>query len=371
MKKHLVITTDCFLPRWDGVARFLKELLPFFVKEFQVTVLCPEFPGGLPEFPGVHIHRYPLRPWRFGDIYFSRVSREAIERQVERADIVFNQTLGPIGMAGIDAARKHDIPLVSFVHSIEWELASRAVKYGKFLVEWGVKLLARRKYNKCDVLLTPSAGVSDVLLLNGIHAKKTVVPLGVDVTRFKPAASKAEAKRAVHIDPKKLVVGFCGRISREKDLPTLLQAFRRVQYSHDVQLLIVGAGIEEQQFRSKRITLVGATDNVVPYLQAMDVFVLPSLTETSSLATMEAMACGLPVIATPVGAIKDYIENGVNGFLFPRRDVDALAGKLDALLKSPKARDAVGKAARETIAQRHTWEQVAQKIVFVLHELTN
>jgi glycosyltransferase involved in cell wall biosynthesis len=117
--------------------------------------------------------------------------------------------------------------------------------------------------------------------------------------------------------------------------------------------------------------LVGATDNVVPYLQAMDVFVLPSLTETSSLATMEAMACGLPVIATPVGAIKDYIENGVNGFLFPRRDVDALAGKLDALLKSPKARDAVGKAARETIAQRHTWEQVAQKIVFVLHELTN
>jgi len=371
MKKQLLITTDCFLPRWDGIARFLKELVPLLSTEFDVTVACPRFPGTPPDIPGIRIHRFPLLNIRFGDIHFAWVSSANLLPLVERADIVFNQTLGPIGMAGIAAAKKLDVPLVSFVHSIDWELASRAVKYGKFLVELTVKILARWKYNQCDLLLTPSTGVSDILSLNGIKTRKAVVPLGVDVKRFTPPASKAMAKKAIGIDPDKLVVGFCGRIGREKDLPTLIKAFRRVQHKHAVQLLIVGAGIEERSFRNPRITLTGAVDNVVPCLQAMDIFVLPSLTETSSLATMEAMSCGLPVIATPVGSVKDYIEDGVNGFLFPRQDVDVLVEKLNALLKSPKAREAVGAAARQTITRRHTWEQVAKQVSFVLHELTS
>jgi glycosyltransferase involved in cell wall biosynthesis len=371
MKKHLLITTDCFLPRWDGIARFLKELLPSLTREFEVTVACPEFPGKPPELPGVHVHRYPLLKIRFGDIYFAWVSRAAIEQLVERADMVFNQTLGPIGLAAISAAKKHDVPLVSYVHSIDWELASRAIKYGKHLVEVFVRRLATKKYNQCDLLLTPSTGVSDMLSVHGVRTTKIVVPLGVDAKQFRPAASKLMAKKAIGIDPKTLVVGFSGRIGREKDLPTLLKAFRRIQHKHDVKLLIVGSGIEEREFKNPRIMLTGSVDNVVPYLQAMDIFVLPSLTETSSLATMEAMASGLPVIATPVGSVKDYVEDGVNGFLFSRQDVDALAEKLHALLKSPKAREMVGAAARETIMKRATWQQTAQTIMRVLHELTS
>ncbi len=370
MKKHLVISTDCFLPRWDGIARFLKELLPYLTKEFQVTVLCPEFPGEMPSFPDVKIHRYPLLKIRFGDIYFAWASNKAIEKQVERADIVFNQTLGPIGMAAVKAAHKKDIPIISFVHSIEWELASRALKHGKMLADKFVKWLTRKKYNQCDLIITPSAGVNDLLSLNGIRTKKIVVPLGVDVRRFVPPPSKPMAKKAIKIPSDKLVVGFCGRIGREKDLPTLLKAFRRVQHKHDVMLLIVGSGLDVKAFRNPRIKQIGNTNNVVPYLQAMDVFVLPSLTETSSLATMEAMSCALPVIATPVGSVKDYIEDGVNGFIFPRQDVDALVEKLNALLKSQKVRDKIGAEARKTITQRHDWQQVSKELLRILHEMT-
>jgi glycosyltransferase involved in cell wall biosynthesis len=370
MKKRLLITTDCFLPRWDGVARFLKELIPYLTKEFEVSVLCPEFEGPEPKIPGVHIHRYPLLKIRFGDIYFAWPNSFSLKKHVENADIVFNQTLGPIGMAAIKAAHKQNIPIISFVHSIDWELASRAMKYGKLLTEIYVKKLAKSKYNKCDVLITPSSGVSDILSVNRVKTRKVVIPLGVDVRRFIPSPSKLLAKKSAGVDPKKLVIGFCGRIGREKDLPTLIKAFRRVQHKHDIQLLIVGAGIDQKSFRNPRIKLVGAVDNVVPYLQAMDIFVLPSLTETSSLATMEAMSCALPVIATPVGSVKDYIEDGVNGFLFPRRDVDSLVEKLNALLKSPKARESVGAAARQTITQRHNWEEVSKSILHVLHELT-
>ncbi len=371
MKKNLVISTDCFLPRWDGIARFLNELIPYLTKEFQVTVLCPEFPGKIPNMPGVHVHRYPLLKVRFGDIYFAWASKASIASHIRRADIVFNQTLGPIGMSAISAAAEYDVPLVSYVHSIEWELASRAVKHGKMLAGLFVKRLARQKYSKCDALLTPSTGVSDMLSVNGIKTRKVVVPLGIDVRRFTPSASKPMSKKAAGIDPRKPVIGFCGRIGREKDLPTLINAFRRVQKKHDANLLIVGAGLEEKEFRNPRIKLTGAVDNVVPYLQAMDIFVLPSLTETSSLATMEAMSCGLPVIATPVGSIREYIKDGVNGFIFPRKDADALTYRLHTLLKSPKVRERIGAAARQTITQRHTWEQVARQILRVLHDLTN
>jgi len=371
MKKKLLISTDCFLPRWDGIARFLKEIIPPLSKEFDVSVVCPQFPGEMPKLPVTHLHRYPLLKIRFGDIYFSWASTSDIRKHVEQADIVFNHTLGPIGLAAMKAANRLDVPLVSYVHSIDWELASRAVKYGKFVVELFVKMLVRWKYNKCDMLITPSTGVSDMLSVHGIRTKKETVPLGVDVRRFVPSASKAMAKKAIGLDSRELVVGFCGRIGREKDLPTLLKAFRRVQHKHKVRLLIVGAGIEESEFKNPRITLTGAVDNVVPYLQAMDVFVLPSLTETSSLATMEAMACGVPVIATPVGSVKEYVEDGVNGFIFPRQDVDVLSEKLNALLKSAKVRETVGAAGRQTITFRATWEQTAQKISRILHELTS
>jgi glycosyltransferase involved in cell wall biosynthesis len=369
MKKNLVISTDCFLPRWDGIARFLSELIPYLAKEFSVTVLCPEFPGKIPSIPGVRLHRYPLLKVRFGDIYFAWAGKAEITSHIKRADIVFNQTLGPIGMAAISAAAKYDVPLVSYVHSIEWELASRAVKHGKMLAELFVKRLARQKYSKCDALLTPSTGVSDMLSVNGIKTRKVVVPLGIDVRRFTPSASKPLAKKAVGIDPRKPVIGFCGRIGREKDLPTLIHAFSRVRKKHDACLLIVGAGLEEKEFKSAHIKLAGAVDNVIPYLQAMDIFVLPSLTETSSLATMEAMSCGLPVVATPVGSVKDYIEDGVNGFIFSRQDADALAYRLNALLKNQKVRERIGAAARQTITQMHTWEQVAREILAILHEL--
>lgn len=370
MKKHLLITTDCFLPRWDGIARFLKELMPFLTKEFEVSVICPDFPGKAPEFPGVHIHRYPLLKMRFGDIFFAWPNKFSVAKHVENADLVFNQTLGPIGMAAVKAAHKKGVPIVSFVHSIDWELASRAMKHGKLIVEILVKRMAKRKYNKCNILITPTAGVSDMLSVSGVRTNKAVVPLGVDARKFTPPASKLLAKKAAGLDPKKLVIGFCGRIGREKDLPTLLKAFRRLQRKHEITLLIVGSGLDVKAFRNPRIKLTGAVDNVVPYLQAMDIFVLPSLTETSSLATMEAMSCALPVIATPVGAIKDYIEDGVNGFLFPRQDVDTLVEKLNALLKSPKARETVGAAARQTIIKRHSWEQVSSEILRILHELT-
>jgi glycosyltransferase involved in cell wall biosynthesis len=143
----------------------------------------------------------------------------------------------------------------------------------------------------------------------------------------------------------------------------LHEAFQRIHPKfRNTVLLIVGAGLEKEIPGSRTVLRVGGVDNVVPFLQAMDVFVLPSLTETSSLATMEAMAVGLPVVVTPVGNIREYVADGKNGLIFPRQKVNALAEKLEYLLRHPKVRVRLGKEARKTIVGHYSWQATIDKI---------
>lgn len=362
----IVITTDCFIPRWDGIARFLSLLIPELARHAQVTVFAPKFPGKMPMIKGVRIVRFPLINIRFGDIFFCRPETSVMEKIIRDADVVFNQTIGPVGRAGINIAHSFKKPVVSYIHSIDWELAKRAIKRPKFIAEWFVRMLARRLYGKCSLLLVPSNEVGDLLSGNKIHTKKELVRMGVPVSVFAPPKSKSLAKTRLDLAGRR-IIGFCGRIAREKDLPTLHSAFQKIhlKYRHTV-LLIVGEGLEREIPPSRSVIRVGRQDNVVPFLQAMDIFVLPSMTETSSLATMEAMSVGLPVVVTPVGNIREYVVHKKNGLVFARQDVDELADQLVYLLKHPKIRKSLGKEARSTIVKNYSWSDTAEKIKKIL-----
>jgi glycosyltransferase involved in cell wall biosynthesis len=98
----------------------------------------------------------------------------------------------------------------------------------------------------------------------------------------------------------------------------------------------------------------------------MDVYVLPSLTETTSLTTMEAMACGVPVVVTPVGLIEKYVEHKFNGFIFPCKATERLHILLKVLVKDSHLRKEVGKRARETMLQKHSWQKTAEGIISIL-----
>jgi len=369
-KRKILISSDCFLPRWDGIARFLAELIPVLKEHFEITIVVPKFEGKLKKIEGVKIVRLPLMKIRFGDIYFSKFKPRQIRKLVEEADVVFNQTIGPIGISAINAAEKLNKPVISYVHSMEWELAHRAVKRGKHIAQKLVKSLSRKLYNKCTMLMVPSKETEDVLATNKIKTRKVVVTLGIDTNKFTPPLSKYGAKKTVKIMPNKKVIGFCGRIGREKDLPTLIKAFKKARiHQKNLILLIVGTGIEEEVGKDIHMIVTGSTDNVVPYLQAMDIFVLPSLTETTSLATMEAMSVGLPVIVTPVGSIREYVEDGKNGLIFPRGDANSLYEKLEALLANEKLRADLGRDARRTIKTKYQWATTAKKIRLILEKI--
>jgi len=356
---RLLIASDCFLPRWDGVTRFLLEVIPR-LDDYQITVLAPNF-GEYKEPDYFELVRFPLLNIAFGDIYFSRVDRRVVKKHVQDADIIFSQTIGPIGMAVINEAHKQRKPVVAYIHSIEWELATRSMKRFKSLVNSTVRKLARIFYNKCSLLLIPYEEAEEKLRKNGVKTDMMIVRLGMDSGKFIPPKDKNEAKRNIGIPEECKVIGFCGRIGREKDLMTLYRAFRKIEKQHpEARLLVVGKGVKEleKEFTSNRnIIMVGSKDNVVPYLQAMDIYVLPSLTETTSLSTLEAMSCGVAVVCTPVGYVKNYIKERENGMLFPFHNSLVLSLKLDMLLKDSTLREKLGKNARATVEMDFSWEK--------------
>lgn len=365
--KKLLITTDCFPPRWDGVARFLWDILPLLAEKFEVTVVAPDFSGRLPVLKNVRIVRLQVVPIRFGDIFFSFPRYFFIRRLVSEADIVFNQTIGPIGMCAVLAAYGLKKKLVSYVHSVEWELVGKSISFLKSFCAVGVRLLARFLYNRCSLLLVPSEDVGKLISNAGVDTMQKVVHMGVDASYFMPGNKNAARKKngipiGVH------VLGFCGRIAREKDIPTLCAAFKKVRLIFpDTLLLLVGAGLSLPECTGEGIILTGFVDDVRPYLQAMDVFVLPSLTETSSLATMNAMACGLPVVVTRVGSIPEYVIDGKNGMFFEKGAVNELVEKILLLLKNPFLRKKLGRTARNSMMKR-SWNKTVKNVISILKD---
>jgi glycosyltransferase involved in cell wall biosynthesis len=365
-KKKLLIASDTFLPRWDGVTRFLLEVVPKLSLKYDITLAVPDFKGKGVKIKNVKIVRIPVHNFIVDDMHLPKFKFGMIKNLVKESDIVFIQALGPIGALAVRYADKLKKPLFAYTHIIEWDLYPKVVGRFKRTIRFIVLALARHFYNKCDFIMVPSAEIEKILIYSRIMPQKKVIPLGVDEDEFRPPKSKEKAKKKLRVNPGSIVIGFSGMIGWEKDLKTLYKAFRMLQKKCGgiLKLLIVGSGVPlEKFFKSmENVIHIEATHKIVNYLQAMDIFVMPSLAETSSLATMEAMSCGLPVVATNVGCIHEYINDGKNGYLFQPRNSIMLARKLSKLIENKELRKAIGLMARKTMTIKFSWEHTIKEI---------
>jgi glycosyltransferase involved in cell wall biosynthesis len=366
--KKLLIATDGFLPRWDGIASFLNEMIPRIENDYELTILAPDS-GELKQKYKAEIFRFNTLKIRLADNYYACLPNIfKISEEIKKTDLVFVQCLGTIGVLAIILSRIHKKKVIMYNHMLEWEVfaKSQSIDLLKVPINILTKFLSMSLYSMCSAIIVSSIEHAELLTLFGNKSIKKVVHLGVDNMRYKPPFHKNDAKKTIGIDPKKFVIGYAGRVSYEKDPKTLYRAFVRFSKKYnDSVLLIAGGGrpeLEKMFSGKENIILTGLKDNLAPYYQAMDVYVLPSLTETTSLTTMEAMSTGLPVIVTPVGFIKEYINDGDNGMLFPKKNAFTLYQNLEYLYLNEHAREKLGKKARETIEQNYTWEKTAQSL---------
>ncbi|MEZ5504078.1 MAG: TIGR03088 family PEP-CTERM/XrtA system glycosyltransferase [Halioglobus sp.] len=193
---------------------------------------------------------------------------------------------------------------------------------------------------------------------------------GVDFDRFSPGSVKPLALLPPHwqgLDDM-LLAGTVGRLTPVKDQQLLLRAIAELRKTRPdvfrrVRVVLVGDGPLRQALADtvrdldlgQQVWLAGDRDDVPELLAAMDLFVLPSLAEGISNTVLEAMACGLPVIATAVGGNVELVEEGFNGRLVPVGDARALALALGQLLQDESERRRLGNNARQRVLERFEW----------------
>jgi glycosyltransferase involved in cell wall biosynthesis len=372
--KKILIATDRFLPQWDGISSFLNEILPRMSNDYQITVLAPDF-GKLTIRYKAKVIRFKVLRIKLGDNCRPIVNPFKIFSEVKKTDILWAHTIGPIATCSILAAKRYHKPILFYQHTIEWEVFpnSQGINLLKAPIGTATKITGRLLLNLCNVIIVSSFEQAEILDFAGIRRMKRIVHPGTDIKRYKQPKSKEKAKRKAGLGPTNFIVGYAGRLSLEKDPETLYRAFLRLAKKYnDVFLLIAGGGRKELEklfSARKNVLLTGLKDNLAPYYQAMDVCVLPSLSETTSLTTMEAMASGVPVITTPVGLVKEYVVDGKTGFLFSKKNPYELFEKIEYLKNNPVACANLGMNARKTIVENYSWEKTIKGLKEVIDSL--
>jgi D-inositol-3-phosphate glycosyltransferase len=207
-------------------------------------------------------------------------------------------------------------------------------------------------------------------------ARIAVIPCGVDTNLFLPG-DQAAARAVLGLDDQ-LQLLYVGRLAPIKGLETLLDAMARLRAAGTrVRLSIVGGDADEPlnghegELRARlarldlrsAVTFVGAQpqERLRAWYVAADATVLPSHYESFGMVAMEAMACGIPVVASRVGGLQTTVRDGVTGLLVPDHDPAALAGALDRLLGDPDLRFRLGREGVQWAA-RHRWPCIAEAV---------
>ena len=372
----IAVFTDTYLPTVDGVVTSLLSTKRELERlGHEVVVFAPQVPGNgvgrdgdvvwvrAREFRAYPGYRLAMLPGREVD------QIEAID-----ADIVHSHGIGFMGVKGMWAAWQCKRPLVLTFHTM---IMDAMTFYTPFhlkmsLLERGLRLYLRVFLHKCRAVVVPTKAILREIQAFAPRMRLTdVIPTGVDTARFRPGIDGSWVREKWGLDGHELVL-HVGRVAREKDLPVLVDALGKLRASRpSAKLMLVGRGPFEDGLRAF-VRRRGLQDQVIfagfvpdaelpAYYAACDAFAIASKFETQGLVVLEAMASGKPVAGVNFRAIPEFVQDGVNGFLFRPGDPADAAGAIDRCLASG---DVLGRNARAT-AEQYTVERTTRRLLRV------
>ncbi|MFZ5812033.1 MAG: glycosyltransferase [Thermodesulfobacteriota bacterium] len=270
--------------------------------------------------------------------------------------LLHSATPGPIGLAALVIARILKLPIHATYHTA-------IPQYARYLtgddsmeeIMWRYVVWY---YNQMDAVFVPSASTGEELKAHGVAPEKIrTYPRGVDVERFHPA------KRNGFLAGQGVAEGvsllYVGRVSREKNLHHLAEAFRNLSARHaEVNLVVVGDGPYLEEMRERmagtRCHFTGCLDgeDLAEAYASSDLFVFPSTTDTFGNVVLEAQASGLPVVVSDQGGPCENVAPGVTGVVVPDMDAKSLEAVLDELVSDPGRIRRMGAAARASMEGR-------------------
>jgi glycosyltransferase involved in cell wall biosynthesis len=272
---------------------------------------------------------------------------------------------------GSVAARLAGVPMIGTVHGKVYftEKRSRTAAY-----RLAVALSSR--------IIAVSEDLKKYFLENtGIRNNKKILVLhnGIDVEKFAPRGTSSALRQQLGIPPDKVIVGTVGSLFKVKAFDHLILTAEAVYRSNrNFMLLIAGEGDEERYLRQligelnlqDTVKLLGFRDDIRELLNLFDIYVCSSISEGLSLSILEAMASGKPIVATHVGGNSELIADGSNGYLVPSGDQQALADKIQVLIKSKSDREVMGQRSRQIAKEKFSLGKMICDYQNLYEELT-
>jgi alpha-1,6-mannosyltransferase len=348
---HLVDTTLFYSPTSGGVKRYLTAKHAWLKSHtsWEHTILVPGAQTRLARgavatiqgypVPGTFNYRLPLNPRQW-----ARLLDELEPNLIEAGD-----AFHPAWCAA-RVARRRGIAITAFYHSNLPQIISKRV--GGSLSAPALRRYIRWTYERFDVVFAPSrlmcAYLNDLGVPHAVHQ-----PLGVDTEVFTPQRRTADLRERLGLADSARVLVYAGRFSGEKNVPVLLQAFARLGSPY--HLLLIGGDREARP--ADNVTMVPYRRDSVElaqWLASADALVHAGTKETFGLVILEAMACGLPVVATRAGAFPEFIDEGVGALAEPC-DPASMAEAIVSLYERDLA--VIGAAARARVIKQFTWNR--------------
>ena len=367
---RVAIITENFLPKLDGVTRTLARLLEYLQGQgHQALLLGPE--SGMEEYAGAEIIGtagvplpfYPELKFNFFRPLFLRRLSEFQPDVVHLVDPVV------LGTAGLAAARMLGKPLISSYHT---NLAAYCEHFGFPILTQPMWSYNRFIHNQCSLTFCPSPSTAKMLRAQGFQNVR-IWPRGVDASLFRPTRRDETLRSSWLQGTEKVVLLYAGRISWEKNLRLLIQAYQEMDHSH-CHLVIVGDGPAlrevKQELEGLPVTFTGYLrgEELARAYASADFFAFPSKTETFGQVVLEATASGLPVVGLQAEGVCDIVEHGRTGYLL---DIEELSEQeqitdykqlLAHLVDQHELRREMGVAALHAARQR-TWDEAMKNLL--------
>ncbi|CAN5230168.1 glycosyltransferase family 1 protein [soil metagenome] len=363
--RRLVDTTMLFAPKSGGVKRYLNAKRAWFAHVRPDIAHTLVVPGAVNRDNGKGVVSVAAARLPFGDGYrWPTSTKKWADRLCELSPslIEAGDPYAP-GRAALDAGERLGVPVVGFCHSDPAQLAAL------HLGEWAEPPVRRRwarLFRRFDQVVAPSRHIAERLAFAGVP-NVVVQPLGVDIETFNPArADPVRLRRMLGLSPDVKLLVFAGRPAREKNVDVMLETVARLGDGY--HLLLIGAGATARP--QGNATFLGYQKDpreVARLLASCDAFLHANPNEPFGLVALEAMACGLPMVATSSGGVSEIVDESV-GRLAPRATAHSLAQAVEALFEGDL--QALGAAARARVEALYGWDAVFTSLTGLYERLT-
>ena len=264
---------------------------------------------------------------------------------------------------GIPVAKKLGIPNISTYHGFITD--GRKLGIYNILNHLVLKL--------SNNIIAVSEEIRNILIKKGIKRKKIKVILNavpINSNNKILAQYRKEKRKFLNVNEKEFVIGYIGRLSEEKGIKYLLEAISILNLDIPVKALIIGEGPQRKDLEDlvkergieEKVIFTGFQKDTENWLSVLDVFVLPSLTEGTPMALLEAMACGVPVVASAVGGVPKLIESGKDGILIQPARSEEIKNAIGMLYKNNSLRNRLSNEAQRTIKSKYNIKDWIRKI---------